>query len=312
MSPEASSASALSGALLVERARELQPLVRSFADRAEALRTLPDEVVRALREAGLFRVAVAREVGGAEATPREQILAIEAISEADGAAGWALMIGVENLGFASALLLPDVAEEVIAKHPEVIFCGALNPSGPRDARRRRRPRQRSLALRERLPAQRLVLGPVPHRGGRQAAGARGAGAAPRLPRARHLARRGPARLGKPRRRGRGRVRGGSLHDPGRRRPRARARPAVPAAAVLAPGVQQGRRGHGHRARGARRVRRARVRAGSARHERAAARAALRAGVDRGGREPRCAPRARSCSRPSRSCGRRRSRVARPA
>jgi alkylation response protein AidB-like acyl-CoA dehydrogenase len=124
-----SRAPALTGALLVERANELKPLVASFADRTEALRTLPAEVVRALREAGLFRVAVATEVGGAEATPREQILAIEAISEADGAAGWALMIGVETLGFASAFLLPDVAEEVIAKHPEVIFSGALNPQG---------------------------------------------------------------------------------------------------------------------------------------------------------------------------------------
>jgi alkylation response protein AidB-like acyl-CoA dehydrogenase len=53
-----------------------QPLVRSLADRAEADRTLPLEVVRALNEAGLFRIAVATEVGGAEATPREQILAI--------------------------------------------------------------------------------------------------------------------------------------------------------------------------------------------------------------------------------------------
>jgi len=120
---------ALSGALLVERARALQPLVRSFADRAEAERTLPLEVVRALREAGLFRIAVKSEVGGAEATPREQILAIEAISEADGAAGWTLMIGIESLGFASAVLSPDVAEEVIAKNPEVIFSGALNPLG---------------------------------------------------------------------------------------------------------------------------------------------------------------------------------------
>jgi alkylation response protein AidB-like acyl-CoA dehydrogenase len=119
----------LTGALLLERARELAPLVERFADRAEAERTLPGEVVRALREAGLFRVAVAREVGGAEASPREQILAIEAISAADGASGWALMIGVETLGFASAFLAPDVAEEVIAKHPDVIFSGALNPLG---------------------------------------------------------------------------------------------------------------------------------------------------------------------------------------
>jgi alkylation response protein AidB-like acyl-CoA dehydrogenase len=117
------------GALLVERARELQALVRASADRAEAERTLPFEVVRALRDAGLFRIAAASEVGGIEAAPREQILAIEAVSAADGAAGWTLMIGVEVLGFASALLRPDVAEEVIGKHPEVIFSGALNPVG---------------------------------------------------------------------------------------------------------------------------------------------------------------------------------------
>jgi hypothetical protein len=85
--------------------------------------------VQALSGAGLFRIAGSRRVGGAEATPREQILAIEAISEGDGAAGWALMIGIEVLGFASGLLRPDVAEEVIAKHPETVFCGALNPLG---------------------------------------------------------------------------------------------------------------------------------------------------------------------------------------
>lgn len=118
-----------SGEVLVERARALQPLVREFAERADAERRLPLEVVRALREAGLFRIAVARAQGGAEADPRSQILAIEAISEADGAAGWTLMIGIESLGIASAALHPETAEEVIAKHPEVVFSGALNPLG---------------------------------------------------------------------------------------------------------------------------------------------------------------------------------------
>jgi alkylation response protein AidB-like acyl-CoA dehydrogenase len=119
----------LTGEILVERARALQPLVREFAERGDAERRLPLEVVHALREAGLFRIAVARAQGGAEADPRSQILAIEAISEADGAAGWTLMIGIESLGIASAALRPDVAEELIAKHPEVVFSGALNPLG---------------------------------------------------------------------------------------------------------------------------------------------------------------------------------------
>ena len=119
----------LTGQILVERARALLPLVRSFADRADAERRLPPELVRALAQAGLFRIAVARSCGGAEADPRAQILAIEAISAADGAAGWTLMIGIECLGMASAMLRPDVAEEVVASHPEVVFSGALNPLG---------------------------------------------------------------------------------------------------------------------------------------------------------------------------------------
>ncbi|HTO71029.1 MAG TPA: acyl-CoA dehydrogenase family protein [Myxococcota bacterium] len=123
------SAETLTGDVLVARARELMPLVRAHADRAEADRTLTREVVGALAGAGLFRIAAAASAGGAETEPRAQILTIEAISEADGSSGWTLMIGVEVMGFASAALRPDVAEEVIAKHPEVVLSGALNPVG---------------------------------------------------------------------------------------------------------------------------------------------------------------------------------------
>src|SRR5262249_26837493 len=117
------------GEVLVERARALQPLVRSFAARAEAERTLPLELAHALADAGLFRVAVAASVGGVESDPRSQILVIEAIAEAEGAGGWPLMLGIESPGFASGWLRPETAEEVIAKPPEVIFSGALNPLG---------------------------------------------------------------------------------------------------------------------------------------------------------------------------------------
>ena len=49
--------------------------------------------------AGLYRVAAPRAFGGGECDPRTQIETIEIISEADGAAGWNLMIGIENMGF---------------------------------------------------------------------------------------------------------------------------------------------------------------------------------------------------------------------
>jgi alkylation response protein AidB-like acyl-CoA dehydrogenase len=119
----------LTGALLVERARALAPLVRAHADEADRERQLSLHVARALADAGLFRIAVARSLGGAEAHPFEQIRAIEAVSEADGATGWTLMIGIESLGLGSAVLRRDTAEEVVLKRPEVIFSGALNPLG---------------------------------------------------------------------------------------------------------------------------------------------------------------------------------------
>jgi len=112
----------------VERARALAPLVREAADQAERERRLPERVAVAMAEAGLYRVAVPQAYGGLECEPRTQIETIEAISEADGAAGWNLMIGIENLGFLGPALSPELAEQVFAD-PRLVVAGALNPLG---------------------------------------------------------------------------------------------------------------------------------------------------------------------------------------
>ena len=82
----------------MERARALQPLVREAADEAERERRLPARVARAMARAGLYRIAAPRAFQGGEADPDTQIRTIEAVSEADGAAGWNLMIGIETFG----------------------------------------------------------------------------------------------------------------------------------------------------------------------------------------------------------------------
>lgn len=113
---------------LIQRARDLAPLVREHADEAERERRLPKVVVEALTAAGLYRVAAARSVGGAETQPETQIRVIEEVSRADGATGWNLMIGIENLGFLSAALEPEVAQRIYAD-PGLVVAGALNPLG---------------------------------------------------------------------------------------------------------------------------------------------------------------------------------------
>ena len=112
----------------VQRAKELQPLVREHALEAEEQRHLPDVVAKAMAEAGLYRVAVPASLGGGEVHPREQIRVIETIAEADGATGWNLMIGIEATGMASAGLPPETAAEIF-RDPHTIFSGALNPKG---------------------------------------------------------------------------------------------------------------------------------------------------------------------------------------
>jgi alkylation response protein AidB-like acyl-CoA dehydrogenase len=112
----------------VEQARALAPLVRDAADEAERERRLPERVAVAMAEAGLYRVALPRAYGGLECEPRTQIETIEAIAEADGAAGWNLMIGIENLGFLGPALGPELGEKIFAD-PRLVVAGALNPLG---------------------------------------------------------------------------------------------------------------------------------------------------------------------------------------
>lgn len=108
--------------------RALAPLIRAGADEAERERKLPQRVAEAMALAGLYRIAAPRAVGGAECDPRTQIETIEAVSQIDGATGWNLMIGIENLGFLGAALPVETAVSLFAD-PKLIVSGALNPLG---------------------------------------------------------------------------------------------------------------------------------------------------------------------------------------
>ena len=69
--------------------------MREYADETESARRLAAPVVDAMTEADLYKIAAPSAVGGGEIDPETQIRVIETISEADGATGWTLMIGIE-------------------------------------------------------------------------------------------------------------------------------------------------------------------------------------------------------------------------
>jgi alkylation response protein AidB-like acyl-CoA dehydrogenase len=111
----------------VGEARAVGALVRAQADAAEAARRLPGEVVAALAERGLLRMAVPAAYDGPEVAPLDQLAAIEEVSFADGAAGWCVAISTTTSSL-SWFLAPEHAKVVFAD-PQEAYGGAFAPTG---------------------------------------------------------------------------------------------------------------------------------------------------------------------------------------
>jgi len=74
-------------------ARELRSTIEAGASEGERLGFVPDNVIRAISEAGLWGLKVPRQFGGAEVDTSTYIDAIEELSYADGSTGWVVMAG---------------------------------------------------------------------------------------------------------------------------------------------------------------------------------------------------------------------------
>ncbi|WP_405506956.1 acyl-CoA dehydrogenase family protein [Streptomyces purpurascens] len=111
---------------LVERVRELGPLVREHALRTERERRVTREVVEALTGTGIQRMNVPRRYGGYQSSLRTQVDALAELSAACGSAGFMTLI---QAGCAYvAALFPDEAQDEIFTSPDVRVGGSLIPS----------------------------------------------------------------------------------------------------------------------------------------------------------------------------------------
>ena len=106
---------------------ELSALLRERAPEIEAARRLPDDVVAAVRDAGLFRSWVPSAHGGPERTAMEGLESIAAVAADDGGAGWSVMIALTTS--MTAYLLPTTHAEVIYGDPDAITGGFAAPAG---------------------------------------------------------------------------------------------------------------------------------------------------------------------------------------
>ena len=115
------------GGELVAAARALAPAIRAAAPAIERARRLPDEIVKALKQAGVFGMTMPRSLGGPEADPLTQLEVIEALSIADGSVGWIAMIGSDG-GFYCAHLAEPVARELY-RDRDAVTASVLLPKG---------------------------------------------------------------------------------------------------------------------------------------------------------------------------------------
>jgi alkylation response protein AidB-like acyl-CoA dehydrogenase len=72
----------------LETARKLAPLIRASAAETDAQRELPRPLFEAMADAGLFRLALPRTLGGFEMDLPSYIQVIEEIGRADASTGW--------------------------------------------------------------------------------------------------------------------------------------------------------------------------------------------------------------------------------
>jgi alkylation response protein AidB-like acyl-CoA dehydrogenase len=113
--------------VLLATARGFCPRIRAVRNEIEQQRRLPPALVREMAEAGLFRLAVPRALGGLEVAPATALRVIEEIARADGAAGWTLMIG--NSSFFVAYMPERGGREIYGSDPAAVLGGSLMPRG---------------------------------------------------------------------------------------------------------------------------------------------------------------------------------------
>jgi alkylation response protein AidB-like acyl-CoA dehydrogenase len=103
------------------------PILDRDAEAGELAGAITKDALVAMQEAGAFRMTMPRALGGLETDPVTQYEVIEALSEADGAAGWVAMIG-SDAGYFAGRIDPDLAEELFPS-PDLLTCGSSGPTG---------------------------------------------------------------------------------------------------------------------------------------------------------------------------------------
>jgi alkylation response protein AidB-like acyl-CoA dehydrogenase len=113
---------------LIERARQMRPLLEARAADTDAHRRLPDEIVAKLKETGLCRLMQPRRFGGHETSVRTYLEAILELGRGCGSTAW--VASLINVCAWLTAVFPDRAQrDVWGADPDAWVAGSLAPLG---------------------------------------------------------------------------------------------------------------------------------------------------------------------------------------
>jgi alkylation response protein AidB-like acyl-CoA dehydrogenase len=93
---------------ILHAAIALAPRIAASGEEIEQGRRIPTSIVKALKDAGVFGMAMPHASGGPELDPLTQFRVLEALALADGSVGWCAMINCDG-GYITAFLDQDIA-----------------------------------------------------------------------------------------------------------------------------------------------------------------------------------------------------------
>lgn len=113
---------------IIAKIQALSPLLAANAGKSEADRRVAEESIQALREAGVFKVPVARRHGGYEMDLRTMLEVSAAVAKADGGTAWATtLINVNS--WMMNLFPRQATDEIYAANRDARAAGVLAPDG---------------------------------------------------------------------------------------------------------------------------------------------------------------------------------------
>ncbi|MFD8913592.1 acyl-CoA dehydrogenase family protein [Streptomyces sp. NPDC059575] len=114
-------------ASLVDAVREIAPRLKENGLEAEDRRWLPEENLRLLEEAGVFRMATPKAFGGLELSVADQAAVLAEIARADVSTSWIASVWVSSAWMIT--LFPEEIQKEIFATPDVRISGGFTPSG---------------------------------------------------------------------------------------------------------------------------------------------------------------------------------------